>query len=923
MRGRGLLLLAVLLGAAVAALLAAPGFVDWDARRGQVAALASERLGRPVALSGPLRFTLLPQPVLEALGVLIGEGGDGLGVSTESLRLRLHGPSLLLGRLAVREAALVGAEIRLPWPPQSLAGLVPPPWLSALDARLERGRVLIGELALEGVQARLVAGGPSEALSAEGTLQWNGRALRFAATLGRAGEDGAAPLDVSVSADAVTVSARGILPGPGGFEGRLEASGPDLAPLLPVPPGPFRATARLSASAELLAANALALEVAGQSLSGAAALRLAATPRLEASLAATRLDLAPWLAALRGAGRAPLPLGLDLAAESATLGPLRLRRLRGTAHLEGERLSLSDIAADLPGDGRIEGTGAAAGPRLEMALRLAAAEPRALLEGLGWPAALPLPAGALDAQLRLSAEGASLSATDLSARWGESRLGGGFTWRRDGARPMLALGLEADALALPVTLPALAALLRAPGGDLQLRLAAGRLALADGEWDSLSLDGAAEGERWVLRRLAARHLGLELALAGTLAGGRLADTTLEAEGPAGPLLARLGLPRPALAAAPLRLRAAASGPFDALAVRAELDLSEARIEAQGTLDAAGARGAGTLTARHPGAVRFLNAALGGEAPDFLGEGSFSLVANWQLRPDAWASEGFEVVAGALRARGQGSVTRGGAVAGRLSFEALPLPAWPALLPGAWPELDVALRAEAATLPGLPPLAALSAQLRADGESLRLEEGRARILGGEAQFRLRRTRGERPGLEGEGKVADAVLPGPVLGAPLDIAAGRLSAEWRLSARGHAAPALRESLAGTARITLRDGLAQGFDATAAAAALGWEDTRRAEEALRAALAAGTTPLERAEARLVLENGVARIEEGTLLAEGALALALSGQVDLAREVVELRLAFPSTPEVALRASGPAMDPRRLPELGAWLRQRAGLAP
>ena len=49
----------------------------------------------------------------------------------------------------------------------------------------------------------------------------------------------------------------------------------------------------------------------------------------------------------------------------------------------------------------------------------------------------------------------------------------------------------------------------------------------------------------------------------------------------------------------------------------------------------------------------------------------------------------------------------------------------------------------------------------------------------------------------------------------------------------------------------------------------------------------------------------------------------MDLAREVVELRLAFPSTPEVALRASGPAMDPRRLPELGAWLRQRAGLAP
>lgn len=926
MRGRALLLALALLGAALAAVLLAPGFVDWDARRPQVARLASERLGRPVVLSGPLRLSLLPQPVLEASGVLIGEGGDGLGLSTEALRLRLDGPSLLLGRLLVREAALVGAEIRLPWPPQSLAGLVPPPWLTALDARLERGRVLVGALVLEGVQARLVAGGPAEALSAEGTLEWNGRPLRFAATLGRAGEDGAAPLDLSVAAGGATLSARGILPGPGGFEGRMEASGPDLAAFLPAPPGPFRAAARLSASAELLAANGLALEVSGQALAGAAALRLAATPRLEASLAATRLDLLPWLDALRGAGRPALPVGLDLAAEAATLGPLRLRRLRGTAHLEGERLTLSDIAAEIPGEGRLEGTGASAGPRLDLALRLTAAEPRALLDSLGWPAPLPLPPGALDAQLRLSAEGAALSATDIAARWGDSRLGGGFTWRRNGARPMLALGLEADALALPVPLPALLAPLRSPPADLQLRLAAGRLVLADGSWEALSLDGAAEADRWVIRRLAARHLGLELALAGTLAGGRFADTTLEAEGPAGPLLARLGLGRPGLAAAPLRLSATLSGPFDALAIRGETELAEARIDAQGTLDWPAGRGGGALTARHPGAVRFLGAALGGEAPAFLGEGSFSLVANWQLRPDAWASEGFEIVAGTLRGRGQGSVARGeggGAIAGRLQFEALPLPDWPGLLPGTWPALDIALRAEEASLPGLPPLSALAATLRADGEALRLEDGRARLLGGEGQLRLRWARGERPGLEAEGSLADAVLPGPLFGTPLDVTAGRLGAEWRLAARGHTPQALRESLSGTARLSLRDAMAQGFDAPAAAAALGWEDIRRAEAALRAALAGGTTALERAEARLSLENGVARIEEASLLAEGALPLSLTGRVDLPREVIELRLAFPSTPEVALRAGGPAARPRRLPELGAWLRQRAGLAP
>lgn len=902
--------------------LAAPGFVDWDSRRAQVARLAAERLGRPVALSGPLSFALLPQPVLEASGVLIGEGGDGLGLSTEALRLRLHWPALLLGRLDVREAELVGAEIRLPWPPQDLAGLIPPPWLTALDARLERGRVLVGGTALERVSARLLAGGAAEALAAEGDLTWRGRPIRFRATLGRPGEDGAAPLDLTLTTGGATLALRGILPGGGGFEGRLDAQGPELSAFLPSPPGAFRAQARVSAGPEAAALNALALDLGGQALSGAAALRLSPAPRLEASLAAPRLDLGPWVAALRGAGTVALPVALDLAAEAATLGPLRLRRLRGAASLEGDRLALSDITFEAPGEARIEATGASAGPRLDLALRVSAAEPRALLASLGWPEGLPLPAGAAEGRMRLSAEGAAIAASDVALRWGDSRLAGGATWRR-GPRPALALGLEADSLALPVTLPGLLRALRGPPAELQLRLAAGRLLLEDGAWEGASLDAAAEGERWVVRRLAARREGVEVALSGALGAGRVQDGLLEARGPAGPVLAALGLPRPALAAVPLRLAASAAGPLDALAVRGELDLAEARIEAQGQWDWNAGRGAGGMTARHPGAARFLGAALDLPPPEFLGEGSFSLIANWQARPDAFASEGFELVAGGLRGRGQGSLSRGTprpALSGRLSFEALPLPGWTGWLPSSWPDLDVALRAESATLPGLPPLSALGGQLRADEATIRLEDGRAAVAGGEARLALRVSRGERPLLEAEGALADLVLPGPVFGTPLDLAAGRLSAEWRLAARGSDAAALRQGLSGTARLALRDGVALGFDAGAAAAALGWDDTARAEAALRAALAGGQTALESAEARLVLEGGVARLDGARLRAEGGLALDLSGALDVARGVVDLRLAFPSDPVVALRAAGPAANPRRLPEIGAWLRRRAG---
>ena len=64
---------------------------------------------------------------------------------------------------------------------------------------------------------------------------------------------------------------------------------------------------------------------------------------------------------------------------------------------------------------------------------------------------------------------------------------------------------------------------------------------------------------------------------------------------------------------------------------------------------------------------------------------------------------------------------------------------------------------------------------------------------------------------------------------------------------------------------------------------------------------------------------MREAELLSEGGLALRLSGRFDLPRDVLDLRVAFPVTPEVALRWSGPSLMPRRLPELAEWLRQRA----
>ncbi|MDB5414559.1 MAG: hypothetical protein JWR10_2894 [Rubritepida sp.] len=927
---RGGLLALVLSFAAVAALAAyvLPRWLDWDRHRETIAAIASERLGRPVVLEGPMTLVLLPQPRLEASRIVIGQTADEIQMSARALRLRLDLGALLLGRIEVRELALIGADIRLPWPPTSLPGLAPLPRLTALDARLEESRIAIGGAVMEGVSARLTAGNPSEALTAEGSLVWRGRPMRFQATLGRAGDDGIAPLDVSASQGATTLLARGALLAEGGFEGRLEVAGPDLSVLLPAPPSPFRATSNLLAGAELLTADQLAIEMGGQIVRGSAALRLGREPRFDLTLAAPRLDVEPWLAALRGAGNQAVPVSLDLSAEAATLGPLRIRRLKAGAFLQGERLTLSDVSAELPGDTVLELSGASAGPRLGLALRWRSAHPGQLAEAMGLPARLPLPSGRSEGQLRLSWEGPQFAVTDMVARLGSTRATGGFVWRQT-ARPSLAMGLELDGLETAVTTTQLVTSLREASADidLQLRLGLGRLVLGTSVWERVAIDGAAEGGRLVLRRLAGRHLGMDVTLAGTLAAGRVSDLTLEAEGVAGPLLRRLGVERPGLAASPLRLRISGGGPLDALALRLESDLAEARIEAQAVFDQPQDRVQGTLTVRHPGAARMLAALFQREAPDWIGDGSFSLIANLAGRASTWNAENLEIVAGGLRGRGQLALNLAGergALTGRLAMERLPLPDWRGLDLGGWPGLDVemALTAERIEAVGLPAVEQVTANLRGDAQALRLDDLRATLSGGTLGGALRLERGAALRLTAEGNFADVSLSAPLTGRPVDIGAGRLSGDLRLSSTGNAPDALVAALGGTARLSLRDGVVQGFDGAAAAAALGLGDIRAAEAALRAALSGGATPVEQATASLALADGNITITDGSLSGESGLMLGLAGQVDLPRDVVDLRLTLPvpeGAPAVALRLTGPSMTPRRLPEIAPWLRWRA----
>ncbi len=1002
------LLLLALLGAA---LWVGPRLFDWEPYRGRLADLAGAMLGRPVALDGPITLVLLPQPRVEAGTVTIGPSGapsggaagDGITVTARTMRLRLDLGALLAGRLEPREIILVGGEIRLPWPPAALPSFRPPPWLTALDARLEDCRLLVGGLQLDGLNATLVTGGIAEALIAEGSFGWRGTAVRFSGQLGRAGFDGIAPLDLTLATagapvgvatgapagttTGATLAARGILAPGGGFEGTLDAAGGDLAALLPAPPGPFRARGRLTAAADLLAADDLTLDLGGQPARGAVTLRLAPETRLDIALAAGRLDLDAWVAALRQAGNTAVPVSIDLSAEATSFGPVPLRRLRGAFFLEGARLTLSDVSALLPGETELEIAGATAGvtggARIELAVRFASQQLRETLTALGLSLGGTDPARlrAAEGRFRLVLEDGQATISELAARIDGSRLSGAGVVRT-GARLAVGLGVTVDRLDLDGLLPAAGAwgatdwravTARAAGFDLNLRVTAERL-----DWNGMAaergaLDATLEGGRLALRRLALRLGEVDLAASGSAVLGatpRFPDLGLEVSGPNGAALAALVPPdwlvdRAALAALaehPVALRLSGGGVPEAVALRAEGDLGELRVEAAASLDAVNRRGVGTLTLRHPGAPRLLAPLLGGQAGEWLGEGSFALVAglNGALQPAppagtaaappgpapsglaspdlaparlTIAADHLDIVAGGLRARGRLSLALGAArpvLSGRIVAERLPLPGLDAgaaePLGFGWLttlDAELALEAERVEPLGSPLLEQVSATLRLAAGTLRLESVQARLGGGALRGGLV-VEGAAlpPRLAVEAQLTDATIAAPVFGLPFDLMAGRVESVVRLQAAGHSLAALAATLDGTLDLGVRNGVLRGFDLAALQAAAAEPELGLAEAGLRRALAGGATGFERLELAARSAEGRIMLTTAGLLTEGGGAAAATGVVDLGRGTLDLRLeARPvqDAPPVGLRLTGPVAAPVRLPELAPFLLWKA----
>jgi AsmA-like C-terminal region/AsmA family len=968
---------AALIAGAALLLLAAwqvPQWLDWTRYRSTIEVLATTTLGQPVTITGPISLTLLPQPVLTAAQVNVGGNGPtDVSVHVDALRVRVALWPLIGGHVDARELVLRGPDLHLPWPAEP--GMLrprPPAWLASFAARIESGRLTIGRLAFTGIDATLVTL-ETGALSATGTAQFSGHDWHFTARLTATGPDGAAGLNATLDgqgkANGLGASFTGQLARDGTLVGAIASRGPNLAVLLPAPPVAFRADGRLTVGSGLAAADDLSLEIGGSPASGAVALRVAPNQRLDIALAASRLDLDAWLPVLLRAGTTvagiEVPIGIDFSAESAPLGGGTLEHVRAAIDLTGNDLVVREASALLPGNGRLRLGGRVARgdltrPRFDGDLRLDAPVLRTTLRWLEQVIPGTVPSRLLAGLPDGVAQRAELSAHVVAGR-GEAmlqRLVGslddasisGSLGFKGGDPPAYMVDLSLDHVALEQWLPRLPGLAElsplVPGLDAELRLNIRHATLADTRFDGLAVDAGIEAGGILLRRFEGTARGARVTASGVLGdGGRISDGKLSLETkdatPLADLLAPAWQATPALWHGPGRLDAQFAGPQEAVAVAVRLTLADAQLDASPVVDLKSGEWTTTLTLRHPGARRMV-ATLGlperiglRGLPDWLGDGSLSLVAHLGGGPGRFVADKFDLTAAALHATGGLAVDVSGAeprVSGHVDTDAatLPLPGTGSDIPLPFGVLhgwrgDVRLGFGQLVMGAGPALHDASVLLSVANAALRLQEFRAKLGVGTVSGSLAfDAAAAPPSLAVQAKVSDAIITGSLNNAPIDLLSGRLDTSVQLAASGYSASALIATLGGRAALTVDDGAVAGFDLFRLKLAVEKSEPTSAEAAANEALRLGTTGFDRLQLGGNIAQGDLVLDTGRLISTAGDAH-VSGGINLANQALDVTIvlqpAVPNPPEVAIHVTGTFDRPNRTPELAGLARWMAEL--
>ncbi len=385
--------------AAILALLAAlfgPYFIDWNAHRATFEQQASQVIGLPVRVTGPMDVRLLPSPSLVLSGVEIGEPGNAQALRAKALGIEFALPPLLSGKFQAVELRLIGPEIRVSLTQDGHA-LLPNALAGVNTETLSIDKLVVEDASLQFTDA---ASGTSAALTklwfngevralpgpirGEGAFVMDGALYGYRIATGRPEPNGSRlKLTIDPADRPVVADIEGLVAAGGGtprFEGTAA-----IARRVPVKgdKGDIAEPWRISARVRANAASALFEQVEfnygpddrALKLNGTAEAKFGARPRLDAVLSARTLDadrlfgsangarLSPRdaLAALVSAAERiigpPIPTHVGFGVDSLTLGGTNLQTIRGDIEFGRGSMVLSGFEARAPGFTQLQAGG--------------------------------------------------------------------------------------------------------------------------------------------------------------------------------------------------------------------------------------------------------------------------------------------------------------------------------------------------------------------------------------------------------------------------------------------------------------------------------------------------------------------------------------------------------------------------------------
>jgi uncharacterized protein involved in outer membrane biogenesis len=602
--------------AAIVALLAAllgPYFIDWNTHRAAFEAQASQAIGLPVRVTGPMDVRLLPSPSLVLSGIEIGKAEDPQAVRAKALAIEFALPPLFSGKLRAVEMKLIGPEVRVSLAqdgratfPTVLAGMnseaLSIDKLTIEDARLELSDAGSGTSA---TLSKLWFNGDVRALPGpirgEGAFVLNGGLYSYRISTARPEAGGSrVRLSIDPSDRPVTGDVEGVFTSEAGiprFEGQAT-----VARRIVSPSGkgdkltkddladPWRITGRVKANA----ASALFEQVEFQygpderalKLGGTAEATFGAHPRLTVVLSARQLDADKLLAVTGGANlppRAalaavlsaageiappPLPTQIGFGVDVVTLGGGTLQNVRGDIELggSGSSTTLSGFEARAPGFTQLQASGQihADGDRMSFVgpVEITSTDPRIFGDWLEGRSLAALPSRPIRMRGEVTLSAGKIAVERMQAELDRKTFDGSFSYVAAPAnqRSRLDLTLRADEFDLDALMQfagsakALAEVERPD--DVALSLALGRLRL-------FGLDA---GKADIRLALNADGLNVERLALGDLAGLSLDSNgriDLKASAPRGSLSFNLGMRDPsAFVALAKRLAPDFAAPFE-------------------------------------------------------------------------------------------------------------------------------------------------------------------------------------------------------------------------------------------------------------------------------------------------------------------------------------------------------------------------